>query len=359
MTSQIREGFPYLPAGCSIQLDRVARAYVLDNVRNSLVTRFAGLVDEVRALDPGQRTLAGFLKATGLELEDVYRRRGWSWTGLLRAAGHPIDEPGPAESALSRSLSRLLHLDDPEWLASLRSKLERADPPAVETLSAREQRVVTALHFALWSGKALQRPLAASLIALWEHPAIRLELLELLPILEDRARLVPTPLEKVLGWDAPVPLAIHCRYRRDDVLSAFGLMTPERPHGIREGVTFDNATKSDLFFVTLQKTEKHYSPTTRYRDYAISPELFHWESQSTTSVASKTGQRYLRHRELSTHILLFVRETRHEDGHAQPYVFLGPADYVTHSSERPIAITWRLRTAMPPELFQQARVAAG
>jgi superfamily II DNA or RNA helicase len=358
LTSQIRDGFQYLPAGCSIQLDRVARSYVLDNVRNSLVTRLVGLVDEVRALSPDQRTLAGFLKATDLELEDVYRRRGWSWTGL-RAAGHPVDEPGPAESELSRALPRLLHLDDPEWLASLRSILDRPDPPAVEALSAREQRVVAALHFALWSGQARERPLAASLAALWQEPAIRREVIELLPILEDRARLVPTPLAEILNWDAPVPLAVHCHYRRDDILAAFGLITPEHPHGIREGVAFDQATKSDLFFVTLQKTEKHYSPTTRYRDYAISPELFHWESQSTTSVASRTGQRYLRHREQGTHILLFVRETRREDGSAQPYVFLGPADYVTHSSERPIAITWRLRTPMPPDLFQQATVAVG
>ena len=43
----------------------------------------------------------------------------------------------------------------------------------------------------------------------------------------------------------------------------------------------------DAFFVTLKKSESDYSPTTMYRDYPISPTLFHWESQSTTSVASK------------------------------------------------------------------------
>ena len=42
-----------------------------------------------------------------------------------------------------------------------------------------------------------------------------------------------------------------------------------------------------------------------------------------------------------------------------PYVFLGPADYVSYVGERPIAITWRLRLPMPAELFQQARVAVG
>jgi Domain of unknown function (DUF3427) len=114
-----------------------------------------------------------------------------------------------------------------------------------------------------------------------------------------------------------------------------------------------------LFFVTLQKSEKHYSPTTRYRDYALSPDLFHWESQSTTSVASPTGQRYIHHRTRGTNILLFVRETRRDGAATQPYVFLGPADYEAHKGDRPIAITWRLRVPMPAELIQKARVAAG
>lgn len=156
-----------------------------------------------------------------------------------------------------------------------------------------------------------------------------------------------------------MPLAVHSTYRRDDVLAAFGLMTPERPHPIREGVKFDLVTKTDLFFVTLRKSEKHYSPTTRYRDYAISQELLHWESQSTTTVGSKTGQRYIHHRELGTHVLLFVREGKADGSQTQPYRFLGPADYVSHSGERPIAITWRLRIPMPAELFQQAKTAVG
>jgi superfamily II DNA or RNA helicase len=357
---QVDDGFPYLPPGCSIQLDRVAKAHILDNLRHSLGTRFEGLVEEVQRLPPEERTLGGFLAATGLDLEDVYRRRGWTWTGLLRAAGHLVPPEGPHEGDLSRGVGRLLYLDDPEWLGCLRTVLAQPRPPDGETLSARQQRILTALHFALWSEpSARQRPLPASLEALWQHPALRQELVELLALLEDRAPLVPVPLADVLGWDAPVPLAVHGTYRLDDILSAFALMTSERPHRIREGVKFDPVTKTDLFFITLQKAEKHYSPTTRYRDYAISQELFHWESQSTTTVGSKTGQRYIKHRERGTHILLFVRETKADAGHTQPYVCLGPADYVSHTGERPIAITWRLRLPMPPELFQHAKVATG
>ncbi len=73
-----------------------------------------------------------------------------------------------------------------------------------------------------------------------------------------------------------------------------------------------------------------------YRDYPISPTLFHWESQSTTTVQSPTGQRYLNG---TSNVLLFVREHHLDDFGTAPYLFLGPSHYVSHEGERPIAIT--------------------
>ncbi len=113
----------------------------------------------------------------------------------------------------------------------------------------------------------------------------------------------------------------------------------------------------DAFFNTLKKTETDYSPTTMYRDFALSPQLFHWESQSTTSEASKTGQRYIHHRENGSHVLLFVRQAKQYALGTAPYVFLGPADYVAHEGEKPMASTGRLRLAMPTEVFTGARAA--
>jgi len=45
----------------------------------------------------------------------------------------------------------------------------------------------------------------------------------------------------------------------------------------------------------------------RYRDYAVSRELIHWESQSSTCADRETGQRYQRHEALGTSIMLFAR----------------------------------------------------
>lgn len=68
--------------------------------------------------------------------------------------------------------------------------------------------------------------------------------------------------------------------------------------------------------------------STMYRDVALSPELFHWESQNATTVASAAGQRYLNHAQQGTHIALFVRETPTDDLHPAPFLCLGLCEYV-------------------------------
>lgn len=192
-----------------------------------------------------------------------------------------------------------------------------------------------------------------------EHRALADELSELFDVLEERAEHVSEPLDRHMMWQHRIPLAVHSRASLDEILAAFGRMTFERRNRLRQGVDFDPGTQSGLFFITLEKAADHYSPTTMYRDYAISPALFHWESQSTTSVQSATGQRYLDHRSQGTHVFLFVRHRKREAGRTAAYTCLGAADYVRHERSRPIAITWRLRSPMPDDFFREAKVAAG
>ncbi len=139
-----------------------------------------------------------------------------------------------------------------------------------------------------------------------------------------------------------MPLQVHARYQREEILSALGHATLQRlPSYFREGVMRSDELGLDAFFVTLRKTETDYSPTTMYQDYAISPTLFHWESQSTTSAASKTGQRYLDHRAAGSEILIFSRAAKLDALGTMAYTFLGTADYVSHTGDRPIGITWQ------------------
>ena len=99
-----------------------------------------------------------------------------------------------------------------------------------------------------------------------------------------------------------------------------------KPATVREGVKWLPEKQLDVFFVTLNKADKDYSPSTMYKDYSINESLFHWQSQSTTAENSATGQRYIHHREKGSRVLLFVREFKADArfGGAGSYTYLGP-----------------------------------
>ncbi|WP_217914016.1 DUF3427 domain-containing protein [Miltoncostaea marina] len=343
----VEEGFPYLPSGCHMQLDRVAQDIVLENIRRAVGGRWAELIDDLRGI--GDVRLDQFLDASGRELDDVYRS-GRGWSALRRDAGMPVAELGDEDVRLGRALGRMLHIDDPERLNAYRRFLAVDAPPTEATLTERERRLLTMLHFDLWGTSERGATLDEGFERLWRNPARRHELSELIEALEERANVVP----RELRLTQPVPLSVHCHYTRDEALAAIGASRAEKPRPLREGVLWDEASQCDLFFVTINKAEHQYSPTTMYRDHAISRQLFHWESQSTTTERSPTGQRYIHHAERGTHVLLFARDTKAE----RAYVFLGTARYVSHSGQRPIAFTWRLDDAMPQGVYAMARVAA-
>jgi hypothetical protein len=147
---------------------------------------------------------------------------------------------------------------------------------------------------------------------------------------------------------------VHAIYTRDEILAGLGHWTMEIRPEFREGALHLKESKVDAFFVTLHKTEESYSPTTMYEDYAISDRLFHWQSQSTTSVDSPTGQRYINHKAHGYTPLLFVREHKTlSSGQAAPYHYLGPAEYVSHQGGRPISIVWQLQHPMPARLRRE------
>jgi hypothetical protein len=171
-------------------------------------------------------------------------------------------------------------------------------------------------------------------------------------VLEHRLRHAPThhagSVPHVAG-----PLTIHASYTRDEILVGLGHWSLERRPDQREGVLHLPASRVDAFFVTLQKTEEDYSPTTMYEDYLISHDRFHWQSQSNTSAQSPTGQRYIHHRCTGYTPLLFVRETKAlPSGLSAPYYFLGPCEYVSHEGSRPVSIVWRLLHQVPVRLFR-------
>ena len=352
LVRQIERGFPFLPAGSSIRLDRVAKELVLANVKSQVTLRRPQLVQDIRSY--GEVSLGDYLLASGREPAAIYPRH--SWTALRRAAGLLRSTPGPGEERLLRRACRFLHVDDRERLKIWKEVLTAQDPPEMSPLGRREERLLLMLFFTLWPEAGGFGDYANGWRQLWDNPAVRQEIVEVLEVAADRIAHVPIGLR---GMDS-VPLWVHCRYTREELLAAVGRGTLDRPPvNDREGVRFAEEEGADVFTFTLTKSERDYSPTTMYRDYAISSDLIHWESQSTTSPESKTGQRYIDHESRGSSVLLFCREKNDGEFGAQPYLFLGEAQYVSHTGSRPMAITWKLDQRMPADFFESASMLAG
>lgn len=346
---QLEQGFPFLPSGSQIVLDSVSRELVLENIHQQLAPRWSALVSEVR--DHPNNDLASYLDASGRGLEDVLRT-GRSWTTLCRDAGKAVGDPGPRERDLIKRVRALAHVDDRHRHAAYQALLNGTGPGSVA-----EKRLAEMLFFSLFPDAGGFDSAAAGLAALKDEPVVD-EMRQVIDIAFDAARRSTYPLDELIPELAHVPLAVHASYSREEILAALGFASLRRtPSTMREGVAWCEAANADAFLITLKKTETDYSPTTMYRDFALSPELFHWESQSTTSSTSPTGQRYVHHRHRGSHILLFVREAKTNALGTAPYVFLGPADYVSHEGDRPMAITWRLRRPMPTDVFMASRAA--
>jgi superfamily II DNA or RNA helicase/HKD family nuclease len=354
LTRQIEGGFPFLPSGTQIILDRVVQKIVLDNVKRQLKMTAKQLAADVRIHAAGRPeqdyTLALYLEDSGYELRELYRRT--TWTELTRAAGiQPTTIPtlrNPKEEiALLKRMSALLHVDDPQRAESY-SRLLSPQSGAYAQLSFIDQTYARMLISTLWRDGGGFATYDEALEHLRRFLQIDSEISQILALAADSARTIPGPLG--IGLEA-VPLFTHARYRREEVLAALGLADLEQSKHAsnhREGVAWAEALKVDALFVTLHKSERQFSPNTMYKDYAINGSLFHWESQNTTSVASTAGRRYLDRRGHDSTILLFVRRSDlDEDGFTEPFMCLGQVDYVEHVGERPIAITWRLQREMP------------
>ena len=342
----VEQQFPFLPVGCNMQLDEKASEIVLRSLRDAIPSRWPAKVDELRSLrrERPDLGLGEFLDESGLDLDDLYAGSK-SWSDLLDAASAETLAAGPHEASLRRAIGRLLHLDDYERIATFSRLLTDVDPPGVSALPERTRRLVHMLVGSL-ADRAIHKEssIQDAVDLVWSHPQVLAELRELFGVLVDRVDHVQQPLTT----HPDVPLQIHARYSRIEILAAFGL-SGERAKiaAWQSGVYEAREANAELLAFTLDKSTGGFSPTTRYRDYAISRSLIHWESQSSTRADSTTGLRYRNQERDGRSILLFTR-LRADD---RAFWFLGPATYRGHVGEQPMAITWKLDVPLSGDLF--------
>lgn len=347
---EVTLGFPTAPPGSQIILDRESQETVLENVRRGIRASKKTMAADLREL--GSPRLKPFLSDSGWHVEDVYRSKG-TWTELQRLARR---EESTIETRTRELLSRvraLAHVDDPER-ADAYSRILRGEAGHYDDMNPRDSVFAEMLFFSVWPGNTPRHDsFEAGLSTLRADRLLVDEVLNLLEATVAESHLGNTPAIRGRGHLA---LALHARYSREEILTAirYSKFDARKPNSMREGVVFSTDEQLDAFLVTLVKAESQFSPTTMYNDYAISPSLFHWESQAGTRAASPTGQRYIRHEKQGSAVSLFVREEKEGVIGTSPYVCLGSANYASHEGERPMAIKWKLDAPMPTSLHRLA-----
>lgn len=347
---EVKDDFSSLPKGCYIQLERKAKDYILENIRSSysnkagLITRIANFVE-----DTGKDlNLSNFLGHYHFEMKMLYKTKD-SFSRLCVLAGVREDFDEALEGIIAKALGRICGIDSRRWISFLLEILPRIDKVKIDDLGEGGIRMLQMFHFTIWQKPVEEcdfSSLQEGLIQLKNCPVMFAELLEILRYNFDKIDFMDEKVE--LDFDCPLDL--HCTYTRDQILVAMDYM---KPATVREGVKYLPEKKADIFFITLNKSDKDYSPTTMYKDYSINERLFHWQSQSTTSADSPTGQRYIYHKAGGNKVLLFVREFKTDSTGAAAYTFLGLADYLKHEGSRPMSITWRLHRPIPAKYLKK------
>lgn len=352
VSREIKEGFLSAPKGCYIQLEKIAARYVLDNICASY-DRTSGLVARVASFteDTGLPLTPGnLLDYYHLDPRAIYSKK-LCFGRLCVRAGMVSDFTEPLEETMTRAFIRFSVVDSRRWIRFLLNLLPRLDNTDFAALSPAEQRMLQMFYVTVW-GKAAEHwddeSVLDNLYTLSDSPTLLGELQTLLRYQYSRIDFIDEPVD--VGFDCPLDL--HCTYTRDQLLVALDFL---KPATVREGVKWLPDKNLDVLFVTLNKADKDYSPTTMYKDYSINESLFHWQSQSTTAENSATGQRYIHHREKGNRMLLFVREFKTDSrfGGAAAYTYLGTVNYVKHDGSRPMNITWKLDCPIPAKFLKR------
>jgi hypothetical protein len=338
---EIKEGFVSLPKGCYIQLEKKAKEYILDNIRSSfgnkaaIVGRIANFTEDTEK----ELTLQNFLDHYHLDIRSIYAKNSFSRLKVL--AGVMGDFEEDLEEIFTKAFSRICSIDSRRWIKFLMENL-----PKIEQITPNDEeyRMLNMFQFTMFLDEA--EDIKHSLSRLKQNPVLFAELIEILQYNYNKIDFIDAPVN--LGFACPLDL--HCNYTRDQILVAMDFL---KPNTVREGAKYLSDKKSDIFFVTLHKAEKDYSPTTMYNDYSINENLFHWQSQSTISPESPTGQRYIQHKANDNKILLFVREFKSDISGTAPYTFLGLCDFIKTQGSKPMNITWHLQKSIPAKYLKK------
>lgn len=132
----------------------------------------------------------------------------------------------------------------------------------------------------------------------------------------------------------PMDLHLHQSFMRADMPGLFGL---EFNKGAWEAGHVCPKNHDDQFLlVTLNKQGKNADH--QYHDYFKDGNIFHWQSQNSTSSTSGKGQRLINHKANGSKLHLFVRKNKLEAKKGAPFYYCGTVNYESHEGEKPMSV---------------------
>lgn len=359
ISEEVKQGFPHAPLGCRIELSKRTQEMVLSNIRQASLTlkRLVAMIRQYPEHSTLPLTLSNFLILNPhIDLNELYKRG--SWSQLVQQAKDEINENSVDEDLLKMLRktihNRILTCDDHAYLSFLKQLCQ-----SNFVIEDADHRYALMCHFDFWQKTGPECGFDSIVQSLVKLNACELKA-ELMDVVN--WQLAQTKHEQpTMHALSEVSLRLHARYAREQILVAFGATTFERQPPAREGVFVLKDQNIELMFVTLDKNEKQFSPTTMYHDYAINEHLFHWQSQNSARPDKGRGLEYIQHQKMGKRLFLFVREqTKDEYGRTMGFVNYGEVDYVSHTGSQPMSITWQLKEPMPHFMWQQAaKLAVG
>ena len=347
----IEDDFTSLPRGCYIELEKLAKEYVLSNLKQNSVDK-ASLIEQIKYFEADTSlplTLEYFLDYHGLSLLELYRSDGTrSFHRLLQWAG-VLSDGVDVENDVYKRFSGLLHVNSKRLLEYWISYIELRQQPS----SNMERLMKNMLYYTFYQKDPRKEGFISiddGIQSLIKYDFVKDEILQILNYNLRHIDFIAKPSE----YDFDCPIDIHCNYSTRQIMAAYGYFNEDNAPEFREGVKYFEDKKTDVFLINLNKSEKDFSPSTMYEDFAINDTLFHWQTQSGLSDTSNTAQRYINHKKMQSVISLFVRDYKKTLTHTSSYVFLGDAEYVSHEGNKPISFIWKLKEPIPANMVQKA-----
>ena len=356
---EIEHDFPHLPLGCSIVLEKKAKATILENIKRATTLNVNQLIIKIQNFQYQTTlplTLQNFITLNNIQLDSIYKKG--SWSRLCQRAGVIDDFEDVNEKQIYSAISKKWFATNSTSYFSFILKLAKINfQISTNDFPEDEQTMLVMLHYDVWQNAAGFESLEESIKQIGKNKVFVNEIVEVLTILIDRIDFKELPIQ--LPYNQP--LKVHARYTRDQILAAFKMSTFDRKSPSREGIAENIDLNTELLFINLIKSEENFSPTTMYDDYAISETLFHWQSQNSSRPDSGKGLTYINQKTNSKKILLFVREkASDENGNRMGYVFIGEGNFKESEGAKPMNIKWQLNEPMPHYLWKvSAKMSVG